>query len=151
MKVSVRKAKVDDIYSIVQLIHDDVLRKLDSSTILLDKKEYQDFFKRIDRDENQFLMVVENEHGDVIGTSHLTLLHYIPFCDRRVMVEFVRVRKDVQGKGIGRMMFEWIKEKAVEWEASRIQLTTDKRRLRAKLFYESLGYQATHEGMKLFL
>ena len=32
-----------------------------------------------------------------------------------------------------------------------LQLTTDKARPEARRFYESLGFQATHEGMKLHL
>jgi len=32
-----------------------------------------------------------------------------------------------------------------------IQLTTNKKRPRAKHFYEKLGFDATHEGMKLYL
>ena len=32
-----------------------------------------------------------------------------------------------------------------------VQLTTDKTRPAAKAFYETLGFQATHEGMKLHL
>ena len=30
-----------------------------------------------------------------------------------------------------------------------VQLTTDKQRTDARRFYESLGFRATHEGMKL--
>jgi predicted GNAT family acetyltransferase len=30
-----------------------------------------------------------------------------------------------------------------------VQLTTDKRRPAARRFYEALGFEATHEGMKL--
>ena len=35
--------------------------------------------------------------------------------------------------------------------ASIIQLTTNKQRTRAKRFYERLGFEATHEGMKKYL
>ena len=35
--------------------------------------------------------------------------------------------------------------------ATIIQLTTNKQRNRAKEFYETLGFQASHEGMKLYL
>jgi len=35
--------------------------------------------------------------------------------------------------------------------ASIIQLTTNKKRVDAKRFYEQLGFEATHEGMKLYL
>jgi hypothetical protein len=32
-----------------------------------------------------------------------------------------------------------------------VQLTTDRRRAEARRFYESLGFAATHEGMKYHL
>lgn len=35
--------------------------------------------------------------------------------------------------------------------ASIIQLTTNKKRTRAKAFYEKLSFEASHEGMKLYL
>ena len=35
--------------------------------------------------------------------------------------------------------------------ASIIQLTTNKQRTSAKHFYEKLGFEASHEGMKLYL
>lgn len=38
-----------------------------------------------------------------------------------------------------------------EYGATIIQLTTNKERERALMFYEKLGFKATHEGMKLYL
>ena len=32
-----------------------------------------------------------------------------------------------------------------------VQLTTNKSRTEARTFYEKLGFEATHEGMKLYL
>jgi len=32
-----------------------------------------------------------------------------------------------------------------------LQLTTNKKRPRAKTFYEKIGFEASHEGMKLYL
>jgi len=46
-------------------------------------------------------------------------------------------------------MFTWAIERAKERKAHLIQLTTDKKRPDALRFYEKLGFQATHEGMKL--
>lgn len=36
-------------------------------------------------------------------------------------------------------------------DVSIIQLTTNKKRSQAKYFYEKLGFDASHEGMKLYL
>jgi len=46
-------------------------------------------------------------------------------------------------------MFQWAIDHAKERNCHLIQLTTDKQRPDAIRFYESLGFQATHEGMKL--
>ncbi len=145
-----RKAGVDDILDVVELVWKDQLRQEDSVRPPKNIDYYFDYFHIINRDVNQYLLVVENEDKNIIATSHLTLLHYLPFLDRRLQVEFVRVDKKYHGQGIGRKMFEWIEEKAKEWEVSRIQLTTDKRRMRAQQFYQSLGYEPSHIGMKLY-
>lgn len=36
-------------------------------------------------------------------------------------------------------------------DVSIVQLTTNKKRAKAKRFYEKLGFEASHEGMKLYL
>jgi GNAT superfamily N-acetyltransferase len=48
-------------------------------------------------------------------------------------------------------MFEWAIERSRDRGCHLVQLTTDKARPDAKRFYESLGFVASHEGMKLQL
>lgn len=66
-------------------------------------------------------------------------------------IEAVRVSKKLRGAKVG----EWMINKAIEYakfrEASIIQLTTNIKRQRAKIFYESLGFESTHVGMNLYL
>lgn len=50
---------------------------------------------------------------------------------------------------MGQKMFEWAIKRAKEKGAHVLQLTTDKQRPDALRFYESLGFKASHEGMKL--
>ncbi|WP_317166497.1 GNAT family N-acetyltransferase [Spirosoma terrae] len=63
-------------------------------------------------------------------------------------MEAVRVRSSYRGQGIGTSMFRYAISRAKEKGCSILQLTTDKKRPQALLFYESLGFVATHEGMK---
>ncbi len=67
----------------------------------------------------------------------------------RAQIEAARIRKDKRGLGIGKIMFEWAINRAKERNAYLLQLTTDKKRLKAIKFYEDLGFKATHEGMKM--
>lgn len=48
-------------------------------------------------------------------------------------------------------MFEWVINRAKERKAHLLQLTTDKKRPGAIKFYENLGFNPSHEGMKLHL
>ena len=67
----------------------------------------------------------------------------------RAQIEAVRIRKDQRGSGLGSQMFLWAIERAKERGAHVLQLTTDKQRPDALRFYETLGFVASHEGMKL--
>ena len=47
------------------------------------------------------------------------------------------------------MLFGWVVSRAREQSCRMVQLTTDKRCPDARRFYEALGFEATHEGLKL--
>lgn len=66
----------------------------------------------------------------------------------RAQIEAVRTKSTYRGQGIGTRVFEYAINRAKEKGCHMIQLTTDKRRPDAIRFYESLGFVATHEGMK---
>jgi GNAT superfamily N-acetyltransferase len=113
---------------------------------------YYEAFVNIDKDSNQELIVVENESGDLIGTLQLSFIQYLTYRGGiRAQIESVRVHKDYRGKGVGRQFFQWAIDRAKQRGAHLLQLTTDKKRPDALRFYESLGFNATHEGMKLHL
>jgi GNAT superfamily N-acetyltransferase len=70
---------------------------------------------------------------------------------QRLEIEGVRVAAAHRGAGLGRRMISWAVSEARASGCALVQLTTDKRREDARRFYESLGFAATHEGMKLTL
>jgi GNAT superfamily N-acetyltransferase len=81
---------------------------------------------------------------------HLT---FIPSLTRggaeRAEIEGVRIRPDRRATGLGHLMIGWAVDQARERGCGLVQLTTDKRRTGAHRFYTRLGFQASHEGMKL--
>ncbi len=147
-----RKATKDDLPAIVKMIADDLLgSKRENYTQPL-PKVYYDAFERIDADPNQELTAVENESGLIIGVFQLTFIPYLTYQGGiRAQIEGVRVHKAHRGSGIGKIIFQWAIRRAKERKAHLLQLTTDKHRPGAIRFYESLGFQATHEGMKMHL
>lgn len=110
---------------------------------------YSQAFARINNDSNQELTVAEMD-GQIVGTFQLTFIQYLTHQGgMRAQIEAVRVNSAYRGKGIGSQLFRYAIDRAKEKGCYLVQLTTDKQRSRAIHFYESLGFVATHEGMKL--
>jgi GNAT superfamily N-acetyltransferase len=82
-------------------------------------------------------------------------LSFIPGLTRRGMwrgqIEGVRVAAAERSGGIGQAFIEWAIEQCRERGCGLVQLTSDKRRSDAIRFYASLGFEPTHEGLKLRL
>lgn len=150
-ELTYRKALFADLPAIVRLLADDELGKTreDSSEPL--NALYVAAFEAIERDRNQLLAVVERG-GAVIGCLQIT---FLPGLSHRGMwrgqIEGVRVGSGERGGGVGRAMLKWAIEECRRRGCGAVQLTTDKKRTDAHRFYESLGFKATHEGMKLSL
>ena len=145
-----RKATIQDVPFIVQLIADDELGKLRENFQEPLPESYLNAFENINADPNQELIVVENDKGQIIGTLQLSFIQYLTYKGGiRAQIEAVRIHKDYRGKGLGEQLFTWAINKAKQRNAHVLQLTTDKKRPEALAFYKSLGFVASHEGMKL--
>ncbi len=149
--LSYRKAKKEDLEVIVKMLAEDELGLSRESVVMPLDKAYLNAFEAIDIDDNQYLMVVE-QNNQIVGSCHISIMPSLTFTGTtRMQLEGVRVSAACRGQKIG----EWMLQSAMKYGASRgagiIQLTTDKKRVDAKRFYESLGLTATHEGMKVYL
>jgi len=149
--VHFRRAAPEDLATIVALLADDPIGRGRESPGSPFDMRYRDAFAAIERDPNQLLAVAERG-GDVIGVLQLS---FIPGLTRRGMwrgqIEGVRVATGERAGGIGRAMLEWAIEECRRRGCGLVQLTSDKRRADAHRFYESLGFEATHQGYKLSL
>ncbi len=146
-----RKARISDLPRLIELLLEDELGQTRESRSAELDENYIKAFHKIDSDQNQYLMAVEN--GDeIIGTCHLTIMPSLTFIgSTRMQIEAVRVADKYRGQKIGSWMFDQAISYAKEHDVSIIQLTTNKKRVQAKHFYEKLGFKASHEGMKLYL
>ena len=145
-----REATKNDLLQIVEMIADDELGKTRENYQIPLPVEYLNAFEKINSDENQELIVVENEDLEIIGTLQLSFIQYLTYLGGiRAQIEAVRIRNDKRGLGIGKIMFEWAINRAKERKAHLLQLTTDKKRPKAIKFYEKLGFKQSHKGMKM--
>jgi GNAT superfamily N-acetyltransferase len=148
-RYAVERARLQDLPALVALLTDDPLGAHREST---DLTVYERAFDAIDRDPHQFLAAVRDPRGVLVGTMQLTV---IPGLSRggttRLQIEAVRVADSARGSGLGSAMFAWAHDYGRRHGAGLAQLTTDKTRPDAHRFYARLGYEATHEGLKLAL
>ena len=146
-----RRATVTDLPEIIKLLADDELGRQREELGPPPGSKYEEAFAAIDSDPNQFLAVVE-QSGDVVGCLQLS---FVPGLSRlglwRGQIESVRIASSKRGSGLGRAMFEWAIQECRKRGCGLVQLTTDKARPNALKFYESLGFVASHEGLKLAL
>ncbi len=149
--VEFRQALIADLPAIIELLADDDLGRQREEVGPPPSPNYESAFHAIAKDANQLLAVAEQE-GEVVGCLQLT---FIPGLSRvgawRGQLESVRVSSKLRGSGLGRLLFEWAIAECRQRGCRLVQLTTDKSHPEALRFYQSLGFTASHEGMKLDL
>jgi GNAT superfamily N-acetyltransferase len=146
-----RLATRSDVADIVRMLADDPLGAKREAYATPLPGSYYSAFEAISRDPNNELLVAVLG-GRLVGVLQLTFIPYLTYRGGwRALIEGVRVDGSVRSSGIGRKLIDWAIERARERHCHLVQLTSDKARPDAIRFYESLGFVASHEGLKLHL
>jgi GNAT superfamily N-acetyltransferase len=150
-ELTCRLAKREDLPAIVRMLSEDELGSQRERYEEPLSEVYYRAFEQIERDPNHELIVAEC-NGEVVGTLHLMFLPSLSYQGGlRAQVESVRVDGSQRGRGLGSEMMNWTIAHARRRGAHIVQLTTHQSRVEAHRFYERLGFQGTHLGMKLSL
>lgn len=143
-----RDARAPDLAAIVELLADDELGR---SREAPGDPGYERAFAAIDGDGRHRLIVAVLD-DEIVGTFQLSFLPNMSHRgSERAMIEGVRVAAPHRRAGIGRQMMEWAVDESRRRGCAMVQLTSNATRADAHVFYESLGFQQTHVGMKLVL
>ncbi|GGM13565.1 GNAT family N-acetyltransferase [Promicromonospora citrea] len=146
MNLTFREARPTDLERIVELIADDAVAARRTGTY---GEAHVRGFEAIAASPDNELVVAEAD-GAVVGVMQLT---FIPGISRngasRLLVEAVRVDKELRGQGVGARMMEHAHDRGRARGCVLAQLTSDKQRPDAHRFYRRLGYAQSHEGFKL--
>jgi GNAT superfamily N-acetyltransferase len=146
-----RIATEQDLDRIVEMLADDVLGSKRERYERPLPDSYIKAFQAITADPNNEL-VVACLGDDIIGVQQITFTPYITHQGGwRATFEGVRTSSSERGKGLGTELIRWGIQRAKERGCHLVQLTTDKKREDALRFYESLGFKASHEGLKMQL
>jgi len=151
MEISFRIATEHDVDTIVKMLANDPLGSKRERYEQPLPESYIQAFQAISSDPNNEL-IVACHNNEVIGVQQITFTPYLTHQGGwRATIEGVRTLSTERGKGIGSELIRYAIQRAKERGCHLIQLTTDKQREDALRFYERLGFQATHEGLKMKL
>jgi GNAT superfamily N-acetyltransferase len=151
MQPTMRRARAVDLPDIVKMLADDPLGARRERYELPLPPSYAHAFDAIERDPNQELWVACLDE-QLVGVLQVTFIPYLTYQGGwRALIEGVRIAPQVRSQGLGRTMLLFAVDRARARGCHMVQLTTDKARPQALRFYQTLGFVATHEGMKLAL
>ncbi len=145
--ITYRNATESDLQEIISIMQDNILGKNRENKD--DLNNYTKAFHEIQQSPDNNLIVMLN-NDKIIGTFQITITPYLALNGtKRATIESVHMASNLRGKGYGTQMMQYAIFLAKEKGAKLVQLTTNKKRIDAKRFYEKLGFVASHEGMKL--
>ena len=145
----VREAVPADLGAIVALQREDVIREVHEDDVPV--SAYRAAFDEITDDPRQQLLVGELD-GEVVATAQVTWVRRLTYVGGEMgIVESVRVRSDLRGRGLGEQLMRHVLDLARGRGAVRVELTTNAQRTAARRFYDRLGFTASHVGMKYYL
>ncbi len=147
--IQFRFAERNDISSIVSMLADDSLGAAREAANSVAQGAYSKAFDEMEAQGiNKYLLAINTE-DKILGCLQITI---IPGLSRggmkRALLEGIRVTKSARGQGIGRKLMDEAHAVARRHDCGLVQLTTDRSRTEALRFYEDLGYENSHHGLK---
>ena len=150
-RLTIRRAAEADLPRIVELLSQLALGdERDSPTEPL-PESYGAALHEIEADTRQQLLVVE-ARGRVVATGVLGIIPNLSYRGRPwAFAEGLVVDPSQRRKGYGEALMRYAIEEARRAGCYKVSLTSNKRRSEAHLFYQKLGFAASHEGFRLLL
>lgn len=147
--ITLRAARRQDVAAIVTLLADDGLGAGREQVSDPPAPGYLAAFDQITTNPRTLLAVAQNGVGAVVGTLQLT---FIPGLSNQgaelALVSAVRVASSLRGQGLGETMMQWAMDEARRRGCRHMELFTHMSRVDAQRFYERLGFEHSHAGMR---
>ncbi len=147
-EITFRHAEKNDIPAIIAMLADDDIGESRENASAELAPAYERAFEEMNACPGNYILLAETD-GQLVGSLQLVI---VPGLSRqgtkRAIIEAVRVQSAVRGKNIGTALMKQAIAEAREAGCKLVQLTSDRRRTRAHLFYRRLGFEQSHVGFK---
>ena len=147
--ITIREARREDVAAIVRLLADDHLGAGREVVSDPPPAAYFEAFEKVAADPRNLLVVLDDAGGKVVGTLQMT---FIPGLSNQgaelALIEAVRVDSGLRGQGLGQVLVGWALDEARRRGCRFVELFTHNSRVDAQRFYERLGFEKSHVGMR---
>ena len=147
--ITIREARRGDVAAIVRLLADDHLGAGREVVSDPPATAYFEAFEKVAADPRNLLAVAVDVDGGVVGTLQMT---FIPGLSNQgaelALIEAVRGESSLRGQGLGQVMIGWALDEARRRGCRFVELFTHSSRVDAQRFYERLGFEKSHAGMR---
>ena len=147
--MNIRDARLEDLEAVLALLDEDAVREVTED--YSDLTPYAEGLAEILGADHSTVLVGEID-GTVVATAQVTWQRRLMYRAGLVcQIESVRVASRYRGRGLGSALMLEILADARRRGCARAELTSNATRADARRFYERLGFNASHVGMKLYL
>ena len=146
----IETAKKEHLSAIVALLTDDAIGAFLEDPSAMDV--YQRAFDEIDQDPNSALYVALDANNHIVGCVQMSVTQFLVHRgEKRVEIAGLRVSGKLRRSGLGAMLLRYVMDEGRRRGAIVAQFTSNKARQDAHMFYERMGFKASHDGYKISL
>lgn len=146
----IETATKEHLPAIVALLADDAIGAFLEEPSAMDI--YERAFDEMQRNPNAAIYIALDDAGAVVGSVQMSVAQFLVHRgERRVEIAGLRVSQKLRRSGVGGLLLRYVMDEARRRGATVAQFTSNKARQDAHMFYERMGFTASHDGYKISL
>jgi GNAT superfamily N-acetyltransferase len=146
----IETATKEHLPAIVALLADDAIGAFLEEPSAMDI--YERAFDEMQCNPNAAIYIALDDAGVVVGSVQMSVAQFLVHRgERRVEIAGLRVSQKLRRSGVGGLLLRYVMDEARRRGATVAQFTSNKARQDAHMFYERMGFTASHDGYKISL
>jgi GNAT superfamily N-acetyltransferase len=143
-------ARKEQLPAIVALLADDAIGAFLEDPSAMDV--YQRAFEDMAQNPHSEVYVALDDAGEVVGCVQMSVAQFLVHRgEKRVEIAGLRINRKLRRSGLGGTLLRHVMEEGRRRGATVAQFTSNKARQEAHMFYERMGFKASHDGYKISL